>query len=361
MPSIAESIATFITTRSEQLLISTSNGGFTWSDINNLSNQIIGSMGLEPQALGKQYVVIARPFDEKFLACVLAAIKIGVPFIPVDQAISCSEAMDLLSCSESQIAFIGPQLLEGIVFERCPQDVPFASCSATQPLYGVMTSGTTGAPKIPLIPRRAIELLATAFKDMINAENQTWSCIHVPTFGFSTLEYFMPLMLGGNIYIPEGAATQSRSGPLRLAASLKKGSPIDVACITPSGLRILLSELGLRPAYSLPKVIVLSGEPLSSSLLEQWLALPRQAETKLLSTFASAEAGGQVFCTCLSSHSSPKQLGQPLSHVTPYILDDEQEVINGPGVGRLAIQSDAIMVACLNANSEQLIKHQLRD
>lgn len=355
MSSISQILASAILSRPDCVVFSGPQGDITWRQLDLSSNRLITVIENSGRRSSVRYLIVAVPMGELFLASVIAAIKLGIAYIPISSSMVESLDLDAIGCSSSAAFVVDVSTTE--LMERCsqPGHYSFGERSSKDPLYGVMTSGTTGVPKIPLLPRKTIEVLSQAFAERLGEEGLVWSAIHVTTFGFSTLEYFMPMLLKGRIVVPSDPGGLM-NGPRMLAHALKKRLCCDVVCLTPSGFQLFLVEAQTLQIQALPRFIILSGEDLSGQLLQRWFDSPWCTTTEVISTYASAEAGGQVFWKQMTAESAAKDLGTPLPHVLPMLLNDDDTIITKPGIGRLALVTEASMIGYLNSESQKYVE-----
>lgn len=331
---------------STNILLEQSEKLFTWKEIDNGSNHIAYKI-FEINNAAPSVIFIDLNFGNYFLSTVLACIKLGAPYVPIfdkinidSQRFNNSVVVDSLFINTLRIT------------EEC-KSFKYVHVEDTTPLYGIMTSGTTGEPKIPLIPHNAIINLVNTVQSNIQ-ESDIWSCIHAVTFGFSTFEYFLPLAIAKKIVALQGNSDSKKeiNGPISLAKYIQEGQRIDVACLTPTGLTLFQKWLLDHGSDNIPKYIILSGEPLTDRILTNWNNSRFSKQSQLISTFATAESGGQLFWNRIQSNTRSSKLGLPLPYVHAFILDEENKLIDGAGTGRLAIFSDGIAVDNLSNGSE---------
>lgn len=355
MSPLSEVLAATIASYPDCVVLSGPSGNATWRQLDLNSDRLITVIENTGQRDSIRFIVIGVPIGGLFLASIIAAIKMGIAYIPASPAQAAALDLGAIGCAPQDVFVVDQSTAELIAGCSSPRRYGFKETLSTDPLYGIMTSGTTGAPKIPLLPRKTIELLSDAFADRLGGERLVWSALHVTTFGFSTLEYFMPMLLKGRIYIPSNKSSGTLNGPTILVDALQKDLCCDVTCLTPSAFQVFLAEAQAFQIKRLPQFIILSGEGLSAHLLEQWFNSPWCSTTEVITTYASAEAGGQVFWKQLSRESGAKDLGTPLPHVLPMLLNDDATIITTPGIGRLALASEAAMIGYLNSDVQRHI------
>lgn len=334
----------------DSILLEQGNFTYTWADIEHLSNICIERINRKINVENVKVFFIAVPFGNQFLAFALSSIKLSIPFVPVEKKNFLENTLNQLVLTDKEYFLLETSLLANST-NSSPIDFHFSESLDSSPLYGIMTSGTTGTPKIPLIPHNAYIYLSNTVKSRVQNVD-TWSCIHSVTFGFSTFEYFMPLIIGGKIISYEESISSESNGPIELAKLLINQAQIDVACLTPSGLNLFLQSINSIDKIKFPTTIILSGEPLSQSLFDKWDKVLGDKGITLVNTFASAETGGQIFWNDYINSQQTNQLGDIMPYVKVYLVDSHNNIITGAGTGRLATLSPTNMIGYLNDDKQ---------
>lgn len=329
-------------------LITESGSTTTYAEIGALSSLIAGALRPLLQASGSEWVILELDMGQGFLASVVAAIRLGIGYIPIPPSLD--EAYRQLLIHK---AGNWPRLDDTWIAElstRGCTDEEWQACPGDSPLYAMPTSGSTGESKLAVLPRQSIILLRDSFLREYVREGERWSQIHRLSFGFSTLEYFLPLLSGGTIYAVDAASASGVLGPEKLATHLQNHQ-IENICLTPSGLSVFLHAI---PNYSILKNIgriFLSGEKLLPELIDRWNEIPASCRPNLINTYAATESGGQAIWCHVHESSTEGLIGRPLPHVRVHLIDDRELPDSSLTVGRLAIESNGLFLGYLGQDA----------
>jgi amino acid adenylation domain-containing protein len=203
-----------------------------------------------------------------------------------------------------------------------------------QPAYIMMTSGTTGRPKIIEISRSNLEVMLAAFSARLGPnKDDVVAHLTPPTFDISLLELLLPLCVGAS------TVTISKSGawdPAEIVAWLV-ANRVTFVQATPLVWRSLL-DAGLPPG--LVRVGVSGGDTLHASLAR------RLASTVNVAFNAYGPTEATIWATCwrVAADADEVMIGRPFDGVIVEIRDPRgarsapgvagEILIGGHGVGR---------------------------
>jgi acyl-coenzyme A synthetase/AMP-(fatty) acid ligase/nucleoside-diphosphate-sugar epimerase/acyl carrier protein len=189
-----------------------------------------------------------------------------------------------------------------------------AAVAATDAIYLVATSGTTGRPKcIPVSQDAAY--LSYVWRDAFTPYGPD---VRVGIYVFAIWEMFRPLRKGAGLWFPD-ASTLFAPGKL---ADFLIENKIDEMLFTPSFYATFLNALDTDKAAALPlSRVVLNGEVVSDDLIIASLAkLPDVALWNLYSICETHDV-------CMShltepAGDAPASVGVPMQHLRAVILDE---------------------------------------
>ncbi len=226
-------------------------------------------------------VAVAMPRGFGEFMSILAVIKAGGAFVPVDPAhpiervrviLEDAQPQVLIRPVDSPIAQALPQgvpsltlddpLLEGIEVDDGPLNLPV---DPEQKAYIIFTSGSTGRPKGVEITRGGISnFLQSVAKQPGLGPTDRLAAISTTTFDMSELDFFLPLCVGATVVIAERAHALD---PV-LLRSLLEDRKVTVMQATPTTWRMLLDANWKGHASF--KVFT-GGEPISLALAHRLL------------------------------------------------------------------------------------------
>jgi amino acid adenylation domain-containing protein len=309
-------------------------GGCTWSysALDNWAGAIAEELGglIAPVDCNIAIEAARSAFP---IAGILGCLKAGAAYVPIDPDWPPARQRDALAAADCK-AIVGSGLLaasdlptiDPLVHERSRPSAGFRSCEPKPGAicYVMFTSGSTGQPKGVLVTHHNVARLFDRLPEVIPIRpGDVWSQFHSLAFGFSVWEVFGALTTGGHLVV---VPDTTRLEP-DLLADFVKTQAINVLSLTPSALRqIVLDErfAGI-PEIQLPRLVVLSGEPLPTTDLEHWFERYKTGRPALYDTYAITETAGQVTVQCHSrvpDESAAGRIGLPLSDTTVHILDD---------------------------------------
>lgn len=310
-----------------------------YAQLDARSNQLARAL-LDAGAGPERFVAVALPRTELTVVALLAVLKSGAAYLPVDPAYPpdrcrymLAEANPVALLTDSTLdARFGGARIPRLLFDTA-QDVADRSAAPVtdlvrpaplrpaNPAYAIFTSGSSGRPKGVVIPHRGL----VNFVDWVLADfgPDTLSEVFAATslsFDASILEIFPPLAAGGRVAVLDD--------PLSFADRPRRGR---LAFLVPSVLAALLDGPGLPLAVD---TLVLGGEATPPALPDQVRAvLP---EARIANLYGPTEAS--VYATAWYSPGPQvpaTPIGRPVRNMSAYLLDEALRPV-GPGtVGEL--------------------------
>lgn len=315
----------------------------TYAHLNQRANQLAHYLCRQKVGLGTLVgVYLERSVD--MLVALLGILKAGGAYVPLDPTHPEERVAYMIQDSHMPVLLAGKELLpqtlpidrsrvailefNAATFQEESIDNPHREIQAEHPIYVIYTSGSTGRPKGVCIPHRALLnfLYAMRHNLPIHAEG-TMLAITTISFDISTLELFLPLMIGARVVLADRATTRDGAA---LCSCLAR-NPITMMQATPTTWRMLLSA-GWPGTAGLH--MLCGGEALSPELAAQLIARGESlwnmygpTETTVWSSMhkIEPEAG------------DPISIGRPLANTRMYILDSALQPVPAGVPGELYI------------------------
>ncbi|MDP5311600.1 non-ribosomal peptide synthetase [Streptomyces poriferorum] len=298
----------------------------TYAELDERAARLAGSL-IERGVGPEQYVAVALPRSVDLVVALLAVLKTGGAYLPLDLEYPADRVAHMLSTTRPVLTLDAqtlPALLDGERVRSVPVDPRAAA-------YVIYTSGSTGLPKGVVVSRAN---LANLLLDMAERVGFTPDdrLLAVTTVGFDIagLELFTPLVSGSAVVL---ASRDLVLDPAGLRASVA-GQGISVMQATPSLWRAVVSDAG----ESLRGVRVLvGGEALPTDLAAQLTS----AAASVLNVYGPTET--TIWSTAAPvSPDTTVTIGRPLSNTQVYVLDDHLGPVPAGVPGELYIAGTGI-------------------
>ena len=314
-------------------------------EVNRLARLLLGR-GLRTE----QIVGVHLPHSDDMVLAMLAVLRAGGTYLPIDPHLPAERRRFLLEDSGAGLLITTSQLADESRAEDTAErlfldelDDELAAQSATDPqivlrpdhaAYVLYTSGSTGRPKGVQIQHGSLVNFLTGMADLLRPKAGD-RLLAVTTFSFdiSALEIYLPLITGGVTHIvPKFVAA---SGD-QLRRRLDTGA-FAVMQATPATWR-LLYDCGWRGN---PATTVLSGgEALSPGLAAQLLDLDGGPLWNLYGPTETTIWSTGTRVTEADANATP--LGGPIANTQVYVLDENLEPVPTGTAGELLIGGDGL-------------------
>jgi amino acid adenylation domain-containing protein len=261
----------------------------TYGEVNARANRLtryLVSQGAGPE----QIVALALPRTEQMIVALLAVLKAGAAYLPVDPeypaeriAFMLGDACPTLLLTTAQTDSRIPQgtvasrlVLDQEKFSQAISRLPETNLTdadrispllPAHPAYVIYTSGSTGKPKGVVVPHAAIvnSLLWVQSRSMLTRDDRF---LHKTSFGFdvAVAEIFWPLLVGAVTVIP---STDEQSNNPEAILRVVEKYRVTAMHFVPSMLYSFL-ECSPGDAFDSVRLIVCGGETLSAELVKRF-------------------------------------------------------------------------------------------
>lgn len=343
--------------RPDAIAVVYENQELSYAELNERANRLARMMiseGVGPE----QFVALALPRSLEMAVGLLAVLKAGAAYLPLDPDYPADRIAFMLK--DAQPAFImtntkaanhippvenvpkivldDPELAEKL--NTYPAGNP-KNKDRTQPLsplntaYVIYTSGSTGVPKGVMIPHQNVTRLFAATEHWFRfSSGDIWTMFHSYAFDFSVWEIWGPLLHGGRLVIVPHHVSRSPEAFLRLL--VKEG--VTVLNQTPSAFYQFMQAEREQPdlgqALSL-RYVIFGGEALELSRLEDWYNRHPENRPQLINMYGITETTVYVsyieLDRSMAALRANSLIGCGIPDLGVYVLDERLQPVP-PGV-----------------------------
>jgi enterobactin synthetase component F len=297
-------------------------------------------------------VAVALPRSEKLLIALLAIMRTGAAYLPLDPesptnrtAFVLEDASPVAIIAEAalhpQFAGCGAALLSLTEAQQNPAEGA-AEPDLSSPdgiVYVLYTSGSTGRPKgVQVTHRNLTNFLRAMQLELQPKAADRYLSVTTLIFDIAGLELYLPVTNGARVIL---AGSDVVRNPLLLARLIRRSDATHLQA-TPSLWRILLSssELTLNNVH-----VLVGGEVLSAELASRLQELAARVtqfygptETTIWSTASHLDAVG----------AAPPPIGRPLLNTLLYVLGEDRQPVMTGAAGELYIGGEGVARGYLN-------------
>ncbi|WP_063623054.1 non-ribosomal peptide synthetase [Bacillus halotolerans] len=246
------------------------NERYTYRQLNERANQLARTLRTKG-VQADQFVAIISPHCIELIVGILAVLKSGGAYVPIDPQYPEDRIQYMLSDSRTEIVLTQRRLLDQLPYDG---DVVLLDAensyhedrsnldlfSNTHDLaYMIYTSGSTGNPKGVLIEHQGLANYIWWAKEVyVRGEKTNFPLYSSISFDLTVTSIFTPLVTGNTIIIYDG---EDKSEVL---SAIMRDSRIDIIKLTPAHLHVL-KEMNVADGTAIRKMIV-GGENLSTRL-----------------------------------------------------------------------------------------------
>lgn len=319
-------------------------GRLDYRRLNTWANQVsrrLRALGVGPETV----VAVAADRSAESVVGMLAVLKAGGCYLPVDPAYPIERLRQMISDSGASIAVsAGPSLLPELAVSRVDildADVLGEDGSDPEPAatprnlaYVIYTSGSTGTPKGVMVSHSSI--VCSTHARRVGGEPPGVDLVTMPlSFDGSAGGMYWALTTGGTVLLPTEDEVRD---PHRLAAIVAEWRVTDIHSV-PSTYGMVLEACD-PAALSDLRLVSVGGEPLPPDLVARHIATCPDA--LLLNDYGPTE--GAVWAS--AHRCGPEDttravpIGRPLPNYRMYVLDEGLRPVP-PGVpGELCLSGD---------------------
>ncbi|MFF5672696.1 amino acid adenylation domain-containing protein [Streptomyces hygroscopicus] len=350
--------------------VSDGETSLTYAELNRSANRLahlLIARGAGPERL----VALALPRSADLIVAVLAVLKSGAGYLPLDPGYP-RERLELMLQQAGPAAVITTRDLAGTLARTAParlllddpdtlaalagqpEDDPTderrtAPLSPEHPAYTIFTSGSTGTPKGVVVTHRCVIRLFGATDGWFRFRaDDVWTMFHSYAFDFSVWEIWGPLLHGGRLVVVPHAISRSPDAFLRLLADER----VTVLSQTPSAFQQLIhadrEDPGTGARLTALRAVVFGGEALDLRRLEDWYERHPDTAPVLVNMYGITETTVHVTYRALDREAAATLPGSVVGTGIPdlrvHVLDGAlrpavpgttgEMYVSGPGLAR---------------------------
>ncbi|MFF5532690.1 non-ribosomal peptide synthase/polyketide synthase [Streptomyces cinerochromogenes] len=322
----------------------------------------LAELGAGPET----FVALALPRSTDLVVAVLAVLRTGAAYLPVDPSLPAERVRHLLADAEP-VALVttrqstAESAVPRVLLDdpdvradlgRRPAAGPARRALPESPAYAIYTSGSTGRPKGVVVPHASVVRLFTRTREWFGfGPDDVWTLFHSYAFDFSVWELWGPLLHGGRLVIVPDDTARSPEDFLRLLAD----EQVTVLNQTPSAFYPLsradaeLTEVSERLAL---RTVVFGGEALDVTRLADWYARHPDTAPRLVNMYGITETTVHVTYAPLDRRAAGAGPASPIGTGIPdlrlYVLDDTLRPVPPGAVGELFVAGEGLARGYLN-------------
>jgi amino acid adenylation domain-containing protein len=358
------------------------NSYFTYQELNQKANQLaqfLQSLGVKPG----DFIGIFKERDTNFLLGILAILKAGGVYVPIDSTYPPDRIEHMLSNSEVKIVLtdslclntllsllnssshlqyiacldIKPNIVSTEIneiniydqsdFDNLSSENLGLSSTGIAPAYMMYTSGSTGLPKGAIIRHNgAINHIWAQFDALNLSEGFSFLQSAPVSSDISVWQFLAPILIGGKTVIVNRETVYNPENLFQVIKSEK----LVIVELVPAALKSLLDYISGLSIHQrlLPNLqwMMVTGESVSVELVNRWLSM--YPSIRVVNAYGPTEAAddvtGLIIEKPLPSNLRTVPIGKPLANLNLYILNQNMQLspigvpgeicVSGIGVGQ---------------------------
>ncbi|WP_020387123.1 non-ribosomal peptide synthase/polyketide synthase [Kribbella catacumbae] len=336
--TIVDRFATQVQLHADAIAVTAGDSTLTYRELDARSNalaRLLVDRGVGPESL----VAVALPRSAELIVALLAVIKAGGAYLPLDTAypadrlgfmLADASPVCVLTTTKARTALPSGSPVPLILLDdqRLPSysDPVTANLRPANPAYVIYTSGSTGKPKGVPVPHENVLRLLDCTQHWFDFDHtDVWTMFHSYAFDFSVWELWGALLYGGRLVVVDHAVARNPEQFRELLAA----ESVTVLNQTPSAFYQLIEADQASSADLKLRYVVFGGEALDLSRLKPWYDRHEQSP-RLVNMYGITETTVHVSYLALDADSASNAggslIGVPIDDLAVRVLDDNLQL-----------------------------------
>lgn len=304
----------------------------TYAELNARANRLAHHLidrGVRPETV----VALNLPRSVDLVVALLATVKAGGAYLPIDQNYPADRTTSMLGDAEPAVT-----LIELPDVSSYPASDPDVALGLAHPAYVIYTSGSTGRPKGVVVTHHGIAGLVANQADRYDIDSGSRVLqLASPSFDVSVSEYCLSLLSGARLVIPQETLY---GDPL---SRFIRDHKITHAHLPPAVLT------SLPPTHHPDlRVLITGSEALSADLVERWAPGRR-----MVNAYGPSEATVDVASWVVDGLSENERvtevpIGRPVFNTRVFVVDERLQPVPPGVVGELYVAGAGLARGYLN-------------
>ncbi|MDR2407856.1 MAG: non-ribosomal peptide synthetase [Bacteroidales bacterium] len=279
---------------------------------------------------------------------ILAAIKIGSPFLLVDKSLPPKRIRFMLKNSGINDIITEKEykddFADNIVFIEDTKDTLLSEIvvkNKNNIIYLMYTSGSTGNPKGVEIRRESFFAFIDGVSKIIDfSKNKRIACLTSISFDIFFLESIMSIYKGLTVIL----ANEDECVNPRLLSRLIATNKAEMIQVTPSKMQLLYNFDNTLACLAGLSEIIIGGEQLHSKLLTR---LQQKTKAKIYNMYGPTET---TIWSSISDITNKKviDIGNPIDGTQLYIMNERLEILPEGDIGEICIAGKGLAKGYIN-------------
>lgn len=331
------------------------NQSLTFKELNEKANSLAYYLRNKQNIKREDSVGIMLNRSLEMIIAILAVMKSGGAYIPIDPHFPKDRVDYMLSSSSASILLTSEKLKEKIDFKNklaidLENDTIYSLPNYNLEnintlddlLYTIFTSGSTGLPKGVLQTIKTLVNFTHYCNDSVgylkNPENQTVVSISTVSFDIFSYEALIPLQRGVKVVI----ANENEQTMPKLLNDLMQKNNVTVTQATPSVMQVFVNNIDSIPALKNLKYLTLTGEQVPITLVKE---LKEFGNITIYDGYGPTET---YYCTLSEIKGDFVTIGKPFYNDQMYILDKNMNPVPIGVIGEIYISGEGVAKGYLN-------------